>query len=285
MEFKEKYAELASIINSALDGYMVKTDCLQGRLYGAMRYSLESGGKRLRPVIMLAVFDMYGENFDKVLPFACAIEMIHTYSLIHDDLPAIDNDDIRRGRPSNHKAYGEAMALFAGDALLNYAFQIMSDFSLEKGQSYEPNVRAMSIIAKASGADGMLGGQAIDIECQGEIIDEKVLKAMYKYKTGALFEAAIHASAVLCGASGQDIRYLLKYSEHLGLAFQVQDDILDVEEDKASDKSTFVSVFGLELAKSKLVELTKKSLEALNEFGQNADFLRELANSLSKRQV
>ncbi len=284
----QKYIDLAE---KALAEFIPTLDTPQKNIYEAMRYSLLAGGKRLRPVIMMMSAKMLGKNPEIVLPFACAMEMIHTYSLIHDDLPAMDNDDLRRGRPTNHKVYGEAMAILAGDALLTKAFEIVSSYD-------EPDVpktavlAAISVLAKSAGADGMIGGQVVDIEARNE--DMELLKYLHSLKTGALIRASGVIGAILAGAADEQIRAVDDFCYNLGIAFQIQDDILDVignEEDLGkpigSDaecgKSTYVTLCGIEKATELADTYTKKAIESLSAFKDN-DELITLAEKLTNRK-
>jgi geranylgeranyl diphosphate synthase, type II len=294
MEFRQQLGDWVEIINSALDVYVFEKDSLERTIYRAMRYSLTAGGKRLRPVLALAVCDIFEGDINEVMPYACAIEMIHTYSLIHDDLPAMDNDDYRRGRLTNHKVFGDAIAILAGDALLNYAFEIMLNFSLENIGAAQNKMKAMQIIAKASGVSGMIGGQVVDIEAEGKIISGSELQYMHKCKTGALIKAPVMASAVLNNATKSESDALEVFSENLGLAFQIKDDILDVEgnsdvmgkpagSDAENKKSTFVTLYGLNESKKLLKDTTNIAINSLDIFGEKAGFLKKLSEYLLVR--
>ncbi len=294
MDFKQQLEKYVNIINEYLDRCVTEKELPEKNLYSAMRYSLMAGGKRLRPVLALAVCDMLGGDLEEVLPFACAVEMIHTYSLIHDDLPAMDNDDFRRGRPTNHKVYGEALAILAGDGLLNLAFETMLESIIKSGAN-EKKARAAAIIAKASGANGMISGQVIDLESEGKQVDTEILNRMHRLKTGALIKAPVVAAGVLCGACEEDIKRLDEFSEYLGLAFQIKDDILDVEgnteklgkkvgSDADNNKSTYVTIYGLQKSKEILSDVTNKAVHCLEKFEKNADFLRSLAVYLLERE-
>jgi len=301
MDFKSKFNNWAERINKALDGYIIEKDTPEKTIYSAMRYSLTAGGKRLRPVLGLAVCELLDGDVEEVIPFACAVEMIHTYSLIHDDLPAMDNDDYRRGKLTNHKVFGEAMAILAGDALLNSAFEIMLEASAREAEGgVSPKVltnriKAMGIIAKASGTSGMIGGQVVDMESEGREISLDLLEYMHRCKTGALIKAPVMSAAVLCNAAPDDLRCLGLYAEKIGLAFQIKDDILDVEgsfkdmgksvgKDAVSGKSTFVTMFGIDESKRILRETTEMAVDSLSKFGQKAEFLIELAKYLAARK-
>jgi geranylgeranyl diphosphate synthase type II len=296
MEFKDKLNCYVNDINKKLNEYIKEQNVPQKNLYKAMEYSIAAGGKRLRPVLALTVTDMLGGNIEDIMPIACAIEMIHTYSLIHDDLPAMDNDDFRRGKPTSHKVFGEAMAILAGDGLLNYAFETMLTAALETKCDLKNYVKAMECVGYASGVKGMIGGQVVDLESEGKKIDSDTLKYMHSHKTGALIKAPVMAAAAICGATKAQEKALSEYSEYLGLAFQIQDDILDVigdsavlgknvGSDESKDKSTFVSIYGLEKAKEMLLETTEKSKEAIKIcFGEKAEFLVILSDYLLKRK-
>ncbi len=208
MNFKESLNKWADLVNSSLEGYVPEQVVPEGDIYKAMRYSLMAGGKRLRPVLSLAVCDLLGGDEGDILPYGCAIEMIHTYSLIHDDLPAMDNDDFRRGMPTSHKVFGEAMAILAGDALLNKAFEVMLSHTLARNDSLPERVRAMDLIARASGASGMIGGQVVDLQSESKSVATDMLEYMHKCKTGALIKAPVLVAAVLCGAGEEEYRHL-----------------------------------------------------------------------------
>ncbi len=294
--FKMKYNGWVDRINEELDRLIPENNSPQGSIYDAMRYSLMAGGKRLRPVLAIAVSEMLGGDIEKVLPFACAIEMIHTYSLIHDDLPCMDNDDYRRGKPTNHKVFGEAQALLAGDALLNRAFEVMAESISRVPENAVEGVNAMRVIAEASGTKGMIGGQVIDIKSEGKAIPGELLLYMHKCKTGALIKASVLSAAVICRADTETMKILEEFVECIGLAFQIKDDILDVEgnskvmgkntgSDAAKSKSTFVSVYGLNQSKKMLLELTDQAAGCISGFGEKAWFLKSLTKYLAIREM
>ena len=285
----QKYIDLAE---SALQEYMQVIDNPQKKIYEAEEYSLMAGGKRLRPVIMMMTAKMCGLSPEKVLPFATAIEMIHTYSLIHDDLPAMDNDDLRRGKPTNHKVFGEAIAILAGDALLTKAFEIAASTNCE-GISPEQVIRAISVLSKAAGDNGMIGGQVVDIESRNE--DEALLKYLHSLKTGALIKASGMIGAILAGAKDEEIHAVESFCGNLGIAFQIQDDILDVVGDEAelgkpigsdaeNKKSTYVTLFGVEKAEEMAEEYTNKAIESLSVFEDSSE-LCNLAKKLMGRKA
>ena len=294
MTFEEKLEFYTSYINKNLDGYIKDLDCVENTIYKAVRYSLLSNGKRIRPILALATGEMFEAKKEDVLPFACAIEMIHTYSLIHDDLPAMDNDDYRRGRLTNHKVYGEGIAVLAGDALLNSAFELMSNQIINKIPDNYRELLAMNYIVNSSGINGMIAGQVIDIESQGKDISLAMLEYMHKKKTGCLISASILAAAHIGKANSEEIESLNKFSQNLGIAFQIKDDILDVignkekmgkdtGKDKENNKATFVSVLGLEKSISALKQTTKEAIRNLDIFGKRAEFLVDMSNYLLKR--
>ena len=257
----------------------------------SMRYSVFVGGKRIRPVMALAFCQLCGGKPEEALPFACAVEMVHTYSLIHDDLPCMDDDDLRRGRPTNHKVFGEAMALLAGDGLLTKAFETALSFS---GPS-EDALRAAWILAQCAGAQGMVGGQCIDLDSEGKTVDLDLLREMDLGKTVALISAACQMGCVAAGAGEDALENARRYAEGVGMAFQIRDDILDVLGDAASlgknvgmdaarDKRNYVSLLGVEKAQRLVDSFTAQAEQALDAFPGDTGFLRELARSLATRE-
>lgn len=295
MDFKNKLISWSDVVNKELDKLINEKNTPEKTIYSAMKYSLDAGGKRLRPVLALAVCELFDGAADEVLPFACAIEMIHTYSLIHDDLPAMDNDDYRRGRPTNHKVYGEATAILAGDALLNYAFETMLSATIKNSVNIEAKVKAMHIVASASGASGMIGGQVVDLESEGTQIPAELLEYMHRCKTGALIKAPVMSAAVICGADEKQLAQLEQYSQKIGLAFQIKDDILDVigndellgkktGSDAINNKSTYVTVYGLDHSRRMLEDITGQAVDSLKDFGEKAWFLKSLAQYLLERE-
>ena len=261
------------------------------RIMESMRYSLFAGGKRLRPILLLAAADAVGAVGSRFLQSACALEMIHTYSLIHDDLPAMDDDDYRRGRLTNHKVFGDGMAILAGDGLLTLAFETLLS---QPEVAPEILARVAREVAQAAGPAGMVGGQAIDLESEGQLPSPDVMKLMHRLKTGALFRASLRAGAMLGGGSEEDLRSLTDYAEHFGLAFQITDDILDVtgtEEalgkpigsDEKNQKATYVSVYSLTEARRMAQAAVSDAVAALERFGDRAWVLRSLAEYLLTR--
>ncbi len=267
---------------------------LQSVVLEAMEYSLTAGGKRLRPILVLEFYRMCGgKDIDKMIKVACSVELIHTYSLIHDDLPCMDNDDFRRGKPSCHKAFSEDIALLAGDALNTLAFEVITDCAMEGTISAENAVMLVSVLSKAIGTDGMIGGQVIDLETENEVIDIETLNRLQSCKTGALIEAACVMGVVLSGKM-EYIPAAADYAQAMGRAFQIVDDILDVtgtfEElgkpigsDSEQHKNTYVSLLGLQRSRQKAAQLTVTALGALKNF-ENNEFVFELTRELLERR-
>lgn len=290
-----KLEEYIEIIENELYSFLPNGDLKQKRLIDAAKYSLSAGGKRIRPVLVLAFCEMCGGKLENAIPVACAIEYIHTFSLIHDDLPCMDNDDFRRGKPSCHKAYDEYTALLAGDALTVMPFEMISSAAIDKKISPLAAVKVVSYLSKAIGFNGMIGGQQIDTDNNGKIENFNDILDMYSMKTSDLLKAAC-CCGVLCAESNQEVKYIEaaeKYAYNLGLAFQIIDDILDITStseqlgkpvgsDQKSDKFTYATVVGLDKAKEKAEELTSKASEALAVFSDNA-FLLEITDMLLKR--
>ncbi len=292
MNFKDKQNYFVGIIEESLSKCIKIESHYYPQLKEAMEYSLMAGGKRLRPVLALATAEIFDKSPQEVLAYACSIEMIHTYSLIHDDLPAMDNDDYRRGKLTNHKVYGEAMAILAGDALLNLAYENMINHAMTSDNNR--SLKAMGIIAKYAGALGMIGGQVIDLDSEGKKVDIDKLKTMHSLKTGALIKAPVESAAVICGATDTELEHLSGYATNLGLAFQIKDDILDVEgsmedmgkkpgSDALCEKSTYVTLYGLDKSKKLLEDVTNEGVAFLEKFDIKAEFLKELAMSLVVR--
>jgi len=286
--------ERVRLVDSALDLYLPRVETLPAVLHDAMRYSVFAGGKRIRPILMLAACEAVGGEVKKILPAACAIEMIHTYSLIHDDLPAMDDDDFRRGNPTNHKVYGEATAILAGDGLLTEAFILLSNRSVWGNISADRWLEVMHVLAKSAGSRGMVGGQVVDMEMEEKPIDLPTLEYIHTHKTGALILAAIEVGALLGGASEEQRRALCQYGEAAGLAFQVADDILDIVADQSqlgkdvgSDqqrgKATYPVLLGLAGARRHADELRDSALSALDLFDDSARPLREIASYIIDR--
>ncbi len=279
-------------IDLYLQNYFCKEDSYNKLIYDAESYSLNVGGKRIRPILLILTYNAYKEDWKKALKMASAIEMIHTYSLIHDDLPCMDDDDLRRGKPTNHKVYGESIAVLAGDALLNEAMILLMESAKENG---DKALDAALEIAKAAGAEGMIGGQVVDIISEGKSISLDELKYMHLKKTGELIRASIISGALLGEAPEEDISKLNSFGEKLGLVFQIKDDLLDVignEEklgkkthvDEVKDKTNFVSVYGIEKCENLCRELTEDCIELLRNLTVNGDNLIELTKNLLIRE-
>ncbi len=285
-----------ALVDAALDEAMPGEANYPPVIFQAVRYSLLAGGKRLRPILCLAAAEAAGGDYRAVLPVACALEMIHTYSLIHDDLPAMDDDDLRRGRPTSHKVFGEAVAILAGDALLTEAFAQMS--AADRMPRIPPDriLRAVHDIARAAGFWGMVGGQVMDIQSETAAADEETLLYIHTRKTGAMIGASVRAGAILVGAQTGEIEALAAYGRHVGLAFQIADDILNVEGDRmalgkgtGSDavrgKLTFPQLMGIDASRIRMVDLIARALEAIGSFGPNAESLRAIARYVAERKM
>lgn len=294
MDFKIWMNEKINNVEQYLKDIITEIENPQRLIYEAMNYSLLSGGKRLRPVLLLGSYELFQDNEEAALPFACAMEMIHTYSLIHDDLPAMDNDDYRRGRLSNHKKFGEAAAILAGDGLLNKAFETGLTATLNNKINMSNAVKALAEIAKSSGSDGMIGGQVVDMFGHEKISTIEDLKYMYLLKTGAIIKSSVTAGAMLGGADEKQLAALERYAEKIGLAFQIEDDILDVTStleklgkaigsDAANNKITYLSFVSIEEAQSTVVKFTEEAIESLSIFGEKAVYLIQLAKYLTNR--
>ena len=262
----------------------------------AMRYSLFSGGKRIRPILALASAEALGADLEPVLPFACGLEMIHAYSLVHDDLPAMDDDELRRGKPTNHVAFGEGMAILAGDGLLTEAFRVMAEGALAAPRRGQAALRALCEVAAAAGASGMVGGQVLDLEAEKKKPTRAIVEAIHTRKTGAMIRAAVRVGALLGGATPRQYERLDRYGTAIGLAFQVTDDILDIEggtektgkrqgRDAELHKATYPAAIGLDRAKRLAGELREDALAALEPFGPTAEPLRQLCHHIVNRAV
>ena len=284
-----KFNEMKKEINKFLVDYFSNKGTYNKVIYDSASYSLNIGGKRIRPILMLLTYSMYKKNWRDILEFSSAIEMIHTYSLIHDDLPCMDNDDLRRGKPTNHKVYGENIAVLAGDALLNEAMILLMDFSIKNGKDALVAARE---IAYAAGADGMIGGQVVDIINEGKKISKDELNYMHLKKTGELIRASIVAGAILAEVDKSEIELLNKFGLNLGLAFQIKDDILDVTGDVKKlgkntladgNKSNFITMYGLEECKVMCENLTDECIAILEKISVNTDILKKLTIELLER--
>ena len=296
MDLKQYLKERCQLVDAALDRYLPREDELPVSLHKAMRYSVFAGGKRVRPILMLAACETVGGTVTQALPAACAMEMIHTYSLVHDDLPAMDDDDFRRGNPTNHKVFGEAVAILAGDALLTQAFVLLSS---SKNLSLVPPEQLLAVvqeISRCAGSHGMVGGQVVDMESEGSReIDLATVQYIHTHKTGALIKASVKAGAILGGADEASLAALTSYGEAVGLAFQIADDVLDIEgtteqlgkdagSDQARGKATYPAIMGLAESKRRANELVGMALQSLAAFDEKAEPLREIARYIVARQ-
>lgn len=290
MDFKTYYDNQRKLVEAFLKNRIAKKGI--SKVDDAMEYSLMAGGKRIRPVLLMATAEALGKKGYNYLPVACGLEMIHTYSLIHDDLPCMDNDDYRRGRLTNHKVYGEGMAVLAGDGLLTLAFEVMLE---QKGVDPAVLVEVVREMAMCAGNFGMVGGQGLDLEYENQQITQEQLRTLHAGKTGALFIGAIRGGAQLAGANSEQLKALTKFADLLGLAFQITDDILDVvgtqEElgkpigsDEKNNKSTYVSLCGLEGAKLLAEKTVEEALACLEMFGESAEPLREITKLMCNRR-
>ena len=297
MDFKQQLKEYQNIVNKELEKYLRKEDCPEKVLNNSMEYSLMAGGKRLRPILVLATYRLFKEDIEEAMPFAVAIEMVHNFSLIHDDLPEVDNDDFRHGKPTNHKQFNHPTALLAGDGLLNAAYIVISDELVYSAQNqykenFESRVRAFNEFSKA--VDRMITGEYLDTELEGHKISKEMLQYIHVNKTGALLKLCVRMGAILANAPEKDIEKLSSYAEKIGLAFQIKDDILSEEgdpkvtgkpvgNDKELNKCTYVSFYGLDGAKKELDRIIEEALKALEPYGNKAEFLKNLALYIKDR--
>lgn len=295
MDFKIKLKEYQDIVNKELEKYIVEDRCYEKRLNEAARYSLLAGGKRLRPILVLDVYKLFKDDYEKCFPYAVALEMIHNFSLIHDDLPEIDNDDFRHGIPTNHKKFGHGTALLAGDKLFNEAYIVLSDDLKNENNSNELSNKLKVFNEFSKAVERMISGEYLDTELENTKIEKDVLKYIHENKTGALLKLSVRMGAILAGADESDIERLSVFAEKIGLAFQIKDDILSEEgneeemgkpvgNDKALNKSTYVSFYGLEGAKEELNTIINEALEILNFYNEKAEFLKELTLYIRDRR-
>lgn len=295
MDFKDERQKKTGEIEQILKEYLPPQEGKQKIIMEAMEYSLMAGGKRLRPMLLAETFQMFGGTSKIVRPFMAAIEMIHTYSLVHDDLPAMDDDDYRRGRKTTHIVFGEDMGILAGDALLNYAFETAcTAFSEEPGEAVRIG-RALQVLAKKAGIYGMIGGQVADVSADGKEVTADILSFIYELKTGALLESAMMIGAILAGASEEEIAVIEQAAKKIGIAFQIQDDILDVtstEEvlgkpvfsDQKNEKTTYVTLFGLEKAKRDVEQISEEAIALLKGLQRENPYLEQLLQELIHRE-
>jgi geranylgeranyl diphosphate synthase, type II len=293
MTVPEFFEKDRALVDAALQKLLPSESTLPVSIHKAMRYSVFAGGKRIRPILCLETARIFSPQAEGAVEVGCALEFIHTYSLIHDDLPALDNDDLRRGKPTNHKVFGEATAILAGDALLTLAFQTLAMAPVEP----QRRLAILAMIAEAAGTDrGMIGGQVADLEAEGKPGDKGMLEYIHRAKTAALIRASIVAGAIAGGAERSDLARLMSFGENIGWAFQVVDDILDVEEssaalgktagkDQAQKKATYPALHGLEVSRDIAADLETRALKELEFYGQRAENLKQLAQFLVARRA
>ena len=294
-DLKAYLLEKRTQVDRALGEFVPRVDGLTADLTEAMRYSLFAGGKRLRPILCMAGAEAVGGEGHHVLPVACALELIHTYSLIHDDLPLMDDDDVRRGKPTNHKVFGDVIALLAGDGLLTEAFSLMTSPSTTSEIAPDRLLEAIRMISGAAGYGGMVGGQVVDMQWEGKKADLETVNFLHTHKTGALIKASVVSGAIVTGAPEPQVRSVLSYGKKIGLAFQISDDILDVEgdsktmgktagADEEKGKTTYPSVLGLGESKKIQSALVQEAVQDLKEFGEKAEPLRQIAHYIIERK-
>lgn len=293
IDFKQELKRYQQLINAELEKNIRKEECPEKILNESMAYSLMAGGKRLRPILVVATYQIFENDIQKVIPYAVAIEMVHNFSLIHDDLPGIDNDDFRHGKPTNHKKYNEATAILAGDGLLNQAYMVISQDLKQTMPEELPN--KLKVFQEFSySVDRMIAGEYIDTEYEGKQITEEYLEYIHKNKTGALLKLCVRMGAILANCKEEDLNRLSNYADKIGLAFQIKDDILSEEgdekilgkpvgNDKELGKCTYVSKYGLQGAKDILEKITKEAIQEIEIYGEKAEFLKELAIYIKNR--
>ncbi|MEI3355833.1 MAG: polyprenyl synthetase family protein [Clostridia bacterium] len=291
MEFKAQLKKYQDLVNQELEKYVRKQKYPEEILNNSMEYSLMAGGKRLRPILVISTYEIFKNDIEKCMPYAMAIEMVHNFSLIHDDLPGIDNDDFRHGKPTNHKQFDEATAILAGDGLLNQAYIVISE-DLKNSQELERKIKVFNEFSLA--VDRMIAGEYVDTEVEGKQIDDELLEYIHKNKTGALLKLCVRMGAILADVNEEDLRRVTSYAEKIGLAFQIKDDILSEEgneeilgkpvgNDKELEKCTYVSKYGLQGAKDILDKITKEAVSELEKYGLKAEFLVNLAYYIQNR--
>lgn len=297
MLFKDELKKYQELVNKELEKYTRKEECYENILNDSVEYSLMAGGKRLRSILVIDTYKLFRQDYEKCFPFSMALEMIHNFSLIHDDLPEIDNDDFRHGKPTNHKAFNHATALLAGDSLFNQAYITISEelkkvLEKEDYDLLKREIRAFNEFSIA--VDRMIAGEYLDTEFEGKSISKELLQYIHENKTGALLKLSVRMGAILADASEKDIKILSKFAEKIGLAFQIKDDILSEEgdqdiigkpvgNDKKLEKCTYVSFFGLEGAKKELDKLIEEALQGIEQYGEKADFLKKLTIYIKDR--
>ena len=294
INFKQELIKYQEIVNKELEKYLRKQECPEKVLNQAMEYSLMAGGKRLRPILMLKVYEIFKQDYTTCMPYAVAMEMIHNFSLIHDDLPGIDNDDFRHGKQTNHKKFNEATAILAGDGLLNGAYQVVAKNILEESDIKMQKQKILAFKELTDSTDRMIAGEYVDTEFEGKPISSDYLEYMHKNKTGALLRACARIGAIMANASEDDIEKITKYAEIIGLTFQIKDDILSVigdesvlgkpvGNDEKRGKCTYVTKYGLEQSQKMLEELTKEAVDIAKIYNEKGDFLKELALYIQTR--
>ena len=293
MSFKDELMDRVKIVDEYMEKYLPSAEEYPQVIFEAMRYSVFAGGKRLRPVMVMEACKAFGGDWEKAMPFACALEMIHTYSLIHDDLPAMDNDDYRRGRLTSHKMFGENIAILAGDALLHHAFETMSRACVELNDI--KYTKAMLSIAEGAGVHGMVGGQVVDVISEGKEINKDTLDFIHKKKTAAMIIGALKSGAQMGGADDEQVKKIERAGELIGIAFQAQDDILDVtstleklgkpvNSDEKNQKTTYATMFGIEGAAKMVEDMSEEAVDILRNIGGNTEFLVNFTEYLIKRE-
>lgn len=295
MEFKEQLKKYQKIVENQLEKYIRKDKCPEEILNQSMEYSLMAGGKRLRPILVIATYKLFKEGYEECMPFATAIEMIHNFSLIHDDLPEIDNDDFRHGKPTNHKKFNQATAVLAGDSLLNQAYMVISEEilnSAKKQNNIHSKIKAFNELTKA--VDRVIAGEFVDTEAEGKEISKELLQYIHQNKTGAFLRTSVRIGAIIAEAPKEDIERLTRYADNIGLAFQIKDDILSEEgdpiitgkpvgNDKKIGKCTYVAFYGLDGAKEQLNNTIDKAIKEIEIYGKKAIFLKQLAEYIRDR--
>lgn len=291
MNFYKELKDLKEIIDLEFKNILLSVeskDLYQKRIFEALDYSAFTGGKRLRPIMALKTCEMFNDDYSPAMVFALAIEMIHTYSLIHDDLPAMDNDDFRRGKPTNHKVFGEAMAILAGDGFLNLAFELVLDFILDNAKDtleYKKYIRALKEISNYSGVNGMIGGQVIDLLASHDTMTGDKLVFMYKTKTAGLIQSALVSGAIVGNGDDSEIEIMREFGYNLGMAYQIRDDILDFEEDNSIDKLTYLTFYHIDKSEAKVIEYSENAIKVLRKLkGKNIDFFLKLTQDLILRR-
>ena len=293
MDFKDNLKKYQQKVNNELEKYLRKQECPEKVLNDSMEYSLMAGGKRLRPILVIATYELFKNDVEKCFPYAVAIEMVHNFSLIHDDLPGIDDDDFRHGKPTNHKQFNEATAILAGDGLLNSAYIVIGE-DLKKSKKEDLDKKLQVFNEFTTSVDRMIAGEYVDTEYEGKEIQAEYLDYIHRNKTGALLRLCVRMGAILADCSKEDLDRLTIYAEKIGLAFQIKDDILSEEgneevlgkpvgNDKEKKKCTYVSKYGLEEAKKKLEVIIQDAIKQIESYGEKAEFLKELATYIQNR--